>query len=53
MASATFICLVATAIALAEIDKLNKLALALFAVAWLVFYVSIAMPFKVKRRERS
>jgi hypothetical protein len=51
--SAAFICLVATAITMADVEHMGKLALALFSVAWLVFYVSVAMPFKIKRRERS
>jgi hypothetical protein len=53
MASAAFICLIATAMSLAEISSLGKWALALFSIAGLVFYISIAMPFKIKRRERS
>jgi hypothetical protein len=50
MASATLICLVATALAMTDTERFAKLALALFAIAWLVFYISIAMPIKIKRR---
>jgi hypothetical protein len=53
MATATLICLVATAMAMTDTERYAKLALFLFAIAWLVFYISIAMPIRIKRRSTS
>lgn len=52
MGAAAFICLVATAISMADADRFAKICLALFALAGLVFYISVAMPFRIKRRSR-
>jgi hypothetical protein len=49
MAFAALICLVATGIALSQLDRFGPLALALFAIAGLVFYISVAMPIRFKR----
>jgi hypothetical protein len=52
MAAATLVCLVATALTMADVQRYSKVALVLFSFAWLIFYVSVAMPFKLKRRAR-
>jgi hypothetical protein len=51
MAIATLLCLVATGMAMADAAHYGSLALALFSLSWLVFYVSIAMPIRLKRRD--
>lgn len=50
MASGAFICLVATALGMTDPERFGNLCLALFAIAFLVFYVSVAMPIRWKRR---
>ncbi len=51
MAIATFLCLFATGIGLTGEMRWAPLALTVFAFAWLTFYVSIAIPIKLKKRE--
>jgi hypothetical protein len=49
MAAATLVCLVATGLTMTDTERFGKLALVLFSSAWLVFYISIAMPFRFKK----
>ena len=53
MAVATLICLVATALAMSEDQRFSKIALVMFAFAWLIFYVSMTMPIRFKKRSAS
>jgi hypothetical protein len=53
MAAATLVCLVATALTMADLEHYSKVALVLFSFAWLIFYISVVMPFKLKRRQRA
>jgi hypothetical protein len=50
MGAATFICLIATALTMTDSERYGKLALLLFSFAWLVFYVAVAMPFRIRKR---
>lgn len=47
---AALVCLVATALAMTDSARHSNLALALFSVAWLIFYISVAMPIRLGRR---
>lgn len=50
MAVGALLCLVATAMTMADVQRFAKLALVIFCFAWLIFYVAVAMPFSLKKR---
>ncbi len=52
-AVAALLCLIATGMTMADLNRYGNVALVLFSSAWLIFYVSTAMPFKLKRRQRA
>lgn len=50
MGVGALLCLVATAMTMADLQRFAKLSLVLFSFAWLIFYVSVAMPIRLKKR---